>query len=769
MTIRRTLARLSSLIAVMMSAILAPVASASDESTDSACLYPAANERFAFSVAGGESGGIGAFNVAPLNAGAYLDWGARIGALHPGGMDYLPMIHVDEFLPEWQPAGYSPSGAWLRTVVNSNLGATWLIGNEAEYRGDHDHATPEGYARIYHDVYHAIKSIDPTAKVAMNGFATVSPLRLAWLDRAWNAYRALYGVDMPVDVWNFHGYVVNEMVHEWGPDLPYGFVNAVGFGKGQWLEVSDHNASGGTYHKSHDWGARSYFAFEGDAVTAFLHTGPDAGLANVFIDTRLVQTIDLYTPESGQRTLSFSGLQPSSDPVLGRRHHLRIDVHGLKNPAASDNWVRVDAVIAASTAELPGGRLEDNSPLRATIITHPDEYDDLNRVLGQVRMMRQWMADHGQRNKPLINTEYGILLNEATGYDYARVRRFMLGTFDLFLRSPQIIDPAIGMPDDGGRMIQQWFWFILSSQSRFNSGTHTSLMNPYTHQMLPLGQEFSNYVRNLASTYTDLTVDAFQVSPDWALFAGEASTLHATGVIRNLGNRAAGSFVVRLDSDNAIVRQWQVAGLSPRYGGNDSFTADHSWQAVMTGPRTLTLTADSAGQVGEPCDPNNMVSITLSAPPITDLAISNVTMTPAVVTGNTTTLRLTADVSNLGARGTAAGQVVVRFWDGQPGVGGMLLHSRTIQRGSNANLTTIAYDWQGFTPGPHSVVIEVVPVAEESNQVNNRQQMDIFVPYGQNFAFMPVLVRSLGSTVGEDTGQASLLSDRSDFRFDLIE
>lgn len=769
MTTRRTLARLSSLIAVMMSAILAPAASASDESTDSACLYPAANKRFAFSVAGSDSGGIGAFNVAPLNAGAYLDWGARTSVAHPGGMDYFPMIHVDEFLPEWQPEGYSPSGSWLRSAVNDNLGATWLIGNEAEYRGDYDHATPESYARIYHDVYHAIKGIDPSAKVAMNGFATVSPLRLAWLDRAWNAYRTLYGVDMPVDVWNFHGYVVNEMVHEWGPDLPYGFVNAVGFGKGQWLEVSDPNASGGTYHKSHDWGARSYFAFEGDEVTAYVHTGPDAGLANVFIDSRLVQTIDLYTSEPGIRTLSFTGLQPSPDPILGRRHHIRIDVHGLKNAAASDNWVRVDAVIAASTTALPAGRLEDNSPLRATIITHPDEYDDLNRVLGQVRMMRQWMADHGQRNKPLINSEYGILLDEATGFDYARVRRYLLNTFDLFWRSPQIIDPAIGMPDDGGRMIQQWFWFILSSESRYNNGTHTSLMNPLTHQMLPLGQEFGNYVRNLVSTYTDLTVASFQVSPDWALFAGEASTLRATGVVRNLGNRAAGSFGVRLDSDNSIVRQWQVPGLSPRYGSNDSFTVDHSWQATVTGQRNLTLTADSAGQVGEPCDPNNTVSLTLNAPPVTDMAVSDLTMTPSVVTGATTTLRLTADVSNLGARGTAAGQVVVRFWDGQPEAGGVLLHSRPIQRGSNANVTALFYDWQGFAPGRHSVMVEVVPVAEETNQGNNRQQMDIFVPHGQNFAFVPVLVRSLGGTVGEDAGQAPLASDRSDFRFDLVE
>ena len=239
MSVTRAPVRLSLLIAVMLSAVLAPVTSAAEETPNNACLYPSAHQRFAFSVGGTENGGINAFNVAPLHGGAYLDWWANADAPHPGGIDYLPMIYVNEFLPDWQPEGYVPNGAYLQLAIRNNPGATWLIGNEAEYRGDHDLATPEGYARIYHDIYHTIKSADPTAKVAMNGFATVSPLRLAWLDRAWQAYRSMYEVDMPVDVWNFHGYVVNEMVHEWGPDLPYGFVNAVGYGAGEWTEVDD--------------------------------------------------------------------------------------------------------------------------------------------------------------------------------------------------------------------------------------------------------------------------------------------------------------------------------------------------------------------------------------------------------------------------------------------------------------------------------------------------------------------------------------------------
>jgi hypothetical protein len=248
------------------------------------------------------------------------------------------------------------------------------------------------------------------------------------------------------------------------------------------------------------------------------------------------------------------------------------------------------------------GRLEDNSPLRATIITHPDQYDDLNLVLEQIRMMRQWMADHGQRNKPLINTEYGILLGEANGFNFARVRRFMLGTFDLFYHSPDIVDPTIGMPDDGGRMLQQWFWFILSNEERYHAQVHTSLMSPVNLQMLPLGQEFGAYVHHLATNYTDIAVTEFQATAKWALFSNEASALHAAGWIQNLGNQPAGSFRAGLESNGASLRQWQIAGLAPRNGGNDRVQVEHSWQAVVTAPQLLSLKADIAGQVGEPCD-----------------------------------------------------------------------------------------------------------------------------------------------------------------------
>jgi hypothetical protein len=117
-------------------------------------------------------------------------------------------------------------------------------------------------------------------------------------------------------------------------------------------------------------------------------------------------------------------------------------------------------------------------------------------------------------------------------------------------------------------------------------------------------------------------------------------------------------------------------------------------------------------------------------------------MTPPVPTGAATTLRLTAEVANLTSAGAADDQIVVRFWDGIPEAGAVLLDTQVITRGVNATVTPVIFDWQGFASGEHTVVVEVAAAAEETNLANNRRQTDFFVPYGQRFNYFPRVFRS---------------------------
>lgn len=115
-----------------------------------------------------------------------------------------------------------------------------------------------------------------------------------------------------------------------------------------------------------------------------------------------------------------------------------------------------------------------------------EDHDNLTLVEQQVHAMRQWMAEHGQRDKPLWITEYGILMPEEYGFDTERVTRFMLGSFDLFLN---LRDAELGYPDDDNRLVQRWNWYS-ARDSRYSAG---NLFNSYG-RATPVGEAMFDYL-----------------------------------------------------------------------------------------------------------------------------------------------------------------------------------------------------------------------------------------------------------------------------------
>ena len=259
------------------------------------------------------------------------------------GMAFVPLVWVNG-------ETIAPSLPLLAQIVSLLPGRTWLIGNEPDVRWQ-GNATPEQYARAYHHAYTTIKAADPTAQVAIGGISQVTPLRLAYLDVVWAAYREQYSDDMPVDVWNMHAFVLQEKAGEWGVGLPPGLATATATGA---------------------------------------------------------------------------------------------PIHG-------ELWT-------------------------------VDQHDDLALVEAQVWRMRRWMQAHGQQDKPLWITEYGILMPPEYGYSAERVRAFMLGSFDLFLN---LRDSELGYAADEGRLVQRWVWFstddlIYPTGNLFSeTGQPTGLMAGY--------------------------------------------------------------------------------------------------------------------------------------------------------------------------------------------------------------------------------------------------------------------------------------------------
>lgn len=279
-----------------------------------------------------------------LGLGWYLDWHVDPDPLKAEGLEFAQMVRV-------RGDNYFPARADIIEAIAANPGALWLIGNEPDVMWQ-DNTTPTQYAARYHELHTLIKTLDPSAQVAIGGVTQVTPLRLQYIENVLAAYEALAGTPMPVDVWNIHTFILREERDSWGVSIPPGF-------------------------------------------------DVDQG-----------------------------------------------------------------------------------------ILWEIDDHDNLDLFKQQIVDFRRWMERNGQRNKPLIVTEYGILMPPEYGFSPETVTEFMRATFDYLLNTR---DEEIGYPDDDNRLVQKLAWFSLSDTT-YPTG---NLLDPVTGQLTEVGQAFADYAANL--------------------------------------------------------------------------------------------------------------------------------------------------------------------------------------------------------------------------------------------------------------------------------
>jgi hypothetical protein len=193
--------------------------------------------------------------------------------------------------------------------------------------------------------------------VAIGGVVQATPLRLQYLDMILDEYQTHYGVKIPVDVWNVHGFILQEKKDSWGCQIPCGI------------------------------------------------KGVTEGI--------------LYTVE---------------------------------------------------------------------------DHDNMTIFKEQIRRFRSWMKDNGERSKPLIVSEYGILMPSELGFDEPRVERFMLATFDYFRTATS---STLGYPEDGNRLVQAWCWYSLDDDGFEGYESYSHLFNPTTKQLTALGRAYRDYTSSL--------------------------------------------------------------------------------------------------------------------------------------------------------------------------------------------------------------------------------------------------------------------------------
>ena len=119
-----------------------------------------------------------------------------------------------------------------------------------------------------------------------------------------------------------------------------------------------------------------------------------------------------------------------------------------------------------------------------------DDHDDLEVFKAQIINFRQWLADRGQRDKPLIISEFGILMPEDYGFGPERVQRFLYGTYEFMLTAT---DEQIGYPADDNRLVQRWAWYSLSDR-RYSTGNFIDFA---TGDLTSLGQAHQKFISGL--------------------------------------------------------------------------------------------------------------------------------------------------------------------------------------------------------------------------------------------------------------------------------
>jgi hypothetical protein len=202
------------------------------------------------------------------------------------------------------------------------------------------------------------------------------------------------------------------------------------------------------------------------------------------------------------------------------------------------------------------------------------------------------MEDHGERNKPLLVTEYGILYG-SLGISTAQINAFMLSTFDYLFDAQS---ESTGYPGDENRLVQGWVWYSLNDNS--SAYHHGALFDSTTNNLTAVGDAWHAYVSDPANPLAslpqrNLLVTNLRAIPNPVPVPPGGSRSVALRVdVANSGNTTTTT------GDNIVVKFWDGVPDAPGSniiasrtiedipGCGQFRTVEAEWQIGSTGEHT---------------------------------------------------------------------------------------------------------------------------------------------------------------------------------------
>ena len=250
-------------------------------------------------------------------------------------------------------------------------------------------------------------------------------------------------------------------------------------------------------------------------------------------------------------------------------------------------------------AEIPPG-VDATEGMLYTI----DDHDSLVIFKGFIETFRQWMADRGYRDRPLILTEFGILMPEDYGFGPARVNAFMSGAFE-FLNSAT---GPNGYAPDNNRLVQSWAWYSLDDDL-----ANGRLFDASTRQRTVFGDNFAALAARIPG---DVNLQPIRASA--ARQAGsDAEQVTLSLTVANNGNSAiSGVFGVKFYRGNPAQGGTPIGGEQFVYvleGCGTISTVAAIWNGAPSLQVDLWAVVDPSDLVAERNEADNAFAFTLPA------------------------------------------------------------------------------------------------------------------------------------------------------------
>jgi hypothetical protein len=119
-----------------------------------------------------------------------------------------------------------------------------------------------------------------------------------------------------------------------------------------------------------------------------------------------------------------------------------------------------------------------------------DDHTNMEIFRQNLRDFRAWMVARGYGDKPLVISEYGVLMPADYGFDAEHTAEFLRQTIEFFMTAT---DGNTGYAPDGNRLVQWWFWYgVWDVADGYPAG---NLYDADSNQLTPAGRVFSDYPR----------------------------------------------------------------------------------------------------------------------------------------------------------------------------------------------------------------------------------------------------------------------------------